>query len=101
MTFNSDRSKQVHEAILSRKLKKVTHPPLLFSNNNVSQVSSQKHIGVILDIKLVFEEYLKNLFNKTPFNFVVSTENIFSFIKTNIQNTFLISFPWEHIPQEQ
>ena len=41
------------------------HPPLLFSNNNASQVNSQTHLGVILDVKLTFEEHLKNVFNKT------------------------------------
>ena len=45
--------------------KMATHPPLLFNNNNVSQVSSQKHLGVILDVKLTFEEHLQNVFNKT------------------------------------
>ena len=64
MTFNPDRSKQTQEIIFSRKLKKATHPPLLFSNNNVSQVNSQTHLGAILDVKLTFEEHLKNVFNK-------------------------------------
>ena len=63
MTSNPDRSKQAQEIIFSRKLKKVTHPPLLF-NNNVSQVNFQIHLGVILDVKLTFEEHLKNVFNK-------------------------------------
>ena len=64
MTFNPDRSKQAREIIFSRKSKKVTHPPLLFNNSNVSQVNSQTHLGVILDGKLTFEEHLKNVFNK-------------------------------------
>ena len=51
MTFNPDRSKQTQEIIFSRKLKKATHPPLLFSNNNVSQVNFQTHLGIILDVK--------------------------------------------------
>ena len=38
---------------------------MLFNNNNVSQVNSQKHLGVILDVKLTFKEHLKNVFNKT------------------------------------
>ena len=54
MTVNLDRSKQAQEIIFSRKFKKATHPPLLFNNNNV-----------ILDVKLTFEEHLKNVFNKT------------------------------------
>ena len=53
------------EIIFSRKLKKATHPPLLFNNNSVSQVNSQKHLAVILDVKLTFEEHLKNVFHKT------------------------------------
>ena len=63
MTFNPDRSKQAQEIIFSRKLKKATHPPFLFINNSVSQVNSQTHLGVILDVKLTFEEHLKNVFN--------------------------------------
>ena len=42
-----------------------THPPLLFNNNNVSQVNFQAHLGVILDVTLTFKEHLKNVFNKT------------------------------------
>ena len=38
---------------------------MLFNNSNVSQVNSQKHLGVILDVKLTFEEHQKNVFNKT------------------------------------
>ena len=64
MTFNPDRSKQAQEIIFSRKLKKATHPPLLFNNNNVFQVNFQTHLVVILDLKLTFEEHLKNVFNK-------------------------------------
>ena len=65
MTFTPERSKQAQEIIFSRKLKKATHPPLHFNKNNVFQVNSQKHLGVILDVKLTFGEHLKNVFNKT------------------------------------
>ena len=65
MTFNPDRSKQVQEIIFNRKVKKGTHPPLLFNNSNVSQVNSQTHLRVISDVNLTFEEHLKNVFNKT------------------------------------
>ena len=36
VAFNPDRSYQAQEIIFGRKLKKTTHPPLLFNNNNVS-----------------------------------------------------------------
>ena len=58
MTFNPDHSKQAQEIIFRGKLKKATHPLLLSNNNNASQVNSQKHLGVLLDVKLTFEEYL-------------------------------------------
>ena len=58
MNFNPDSTKQAHEVIFSRKTKKICHP-LVFNNTNISQSSSQKHLGVILDSKLTFDEHLK------------------------------------------
>ena len=64
MCFNPDLNKQAQEVIFSRKLKKVCHSPLPFNNNNVSQASSQKHLGVTLDNRLTFDEHLTNVSNK-------------------------------------
>ena len=63
ITFNSDHSNQSQGIISSRKLKKAKNSTLLINNNIVSQVDSQIHIGVILNVKLTFN--LKNVFNKT------------------------------------
>ena len=57
MSFNLDLSKQAQEVIFSRKLKNVSHPPLVFNNVNVSSCKSQKHLGILLDAKLTFEEH--------------------------------------------
>ena len=65
MCFNPDYNKQAKEEIFSRKLKKVCHSPLHFNNNNVSQASSRKHLGLTLDNKLTFDEHLTNVSNKT------------------------------------
>ena len=59
MNFNPDPTKQVREFIFSRKAKEKNHPPLVFNNTSVSQSSSHKHLGVILDSKLIFDEHLK------------------------------------------
>ena len=59
MNFNPDPTKQAHEVIFSRKTKEIYHPQLVFNNTNVSQSSSQKHLGVILDSNLIFDEHLK------------------------------------------
>ena len=64
MIFNPDPSKQVQEVIFCRKSKRSTHPPLVSSNNNVSQAYSQNYLGVILDFKLIFEEHLNNVLAK-------------------------------------
>ena len=47
--------------MFSRKAKEIYHPPSVFNNTSVSQSSSQKHLGVILDSKLIFDEDLKIL----------------------------------------
>ena len=64
MSFNSDRSKQAQKVIFSHKLKRQTHPSLVFTNNNVSQTFCQKQLGVILDFKLTFEGHLDNILAK-------------------------------------
>ena len=61
MSFNPDPNKQAQEVIFSCKSKRSTHSPLVFSNNNVSQTYSQKHLGVILDFILTFTEHLNNV----------------------------------------
>ena len=64
MSFNPDPTKQAQEVIFSRKSKKTKHPPLFFNETLVSQTSSQKHLGIILDQKLTFEEHLQKIYTK-------------------------------------
>ena len=60
------RPKQIGpRGIFSRKLKRVTHPPLVFDNANISQSKSQKHLGIKLDSKLTFEDHYKTVLSKT------------------------------------
>ena len=63
-SFNPDPTKQSQETIFSRKLKKACHPSLFFNNNNVSQASSQKHLGLTLDNWLTFDKHLTNVSSK-------------------------------------
>ena len=64
MSFNPDPSKQAQEVIFSRKIQKTCHSYIYFNNKSVKQVPSQKHLGMILDTKLNFQEHLKNILNK-------------------------------------
>ena len=65
MSFNPDPNKQAQEVIFSRKTKKLNHPPLTFSKSTVSQSTYQKHLGVILDASLSFDEHLISVQSKT------------------------------------
>ena len=50
--------------ILSRKAKKEYLPSLAFNNTNASETNSQKHVSVVLDNLLSFEDHLKLTLNK-------------------------------------
>ena len=64
MSFNPDPSKQVKEVIFSRKANQEYHLTLIFDINNVSETNSRKHLGVVLDNRLSFEDHLKIILNK-------------------------------------
>ena len=64
MSFNPDPSKQALEVIFGRKAKEIHHPPLVLDYSSLSLSSSQKHLSVILDTKLIFDEHLKKVFLK-------------------------------------
>ena len=63
-SFSPDPGKQAQEVIFSCKLKKVSHLPLIFDNTNVSKCKSQRHLDIILDSKLIFNEHSKTVFSK-------------------------------------
>ena len=64
MSFNPDPSKQAQELIFSWKINKVYHPPLLFNNSTVQQISSQKRLGIHLDEELTFKHPINEKINK-------------------------------------
>ena len=64
MLFNPDPVKQAIEVCFSHKRDKVVYPPLQFNNNDVQSANSQKHLGLVLDSKLDFNEHVNNNINK-------------------------------------
>ena len=54
MSFNLDPSNQTQKAIFSCKIKKPSHPVLIFNNNQVTKTSYQKHFGLFLSEKINF-----------------------------------------------
>ena len=58
MRFNPDLNKQAQEVIFTRISKNMRRPPLIFNKSKVFQSTTQKHLGLVLDNRLSFEEYL-------------------------------------------
>ena len=63
MSFNPDPNKKGQEFIFPRNFKR-NHPSLNFNNMMVTQSTTHKHQGMILDTKLEFLEHLKDKLNK-------------------------------------
>ena len=55
MSFNLDPNKQAQEVIFTRKFQESVYPPLRFNNIAVTQSTTQRHLGMLLDVKLDFQ----------------------------------------------
>ena len=64
MSFNHDPNKQAIEVCFSNKRDKENCPPLQFHSTNVQVVDSQKHLGLVLDSKLNFNEHIESKITK-------------------------------------
>ena len=64
MSFNPDPTKQAQEIIFSRKTSYRNHPGLMFNNVIVNVTTIHKHLGMIFDSKLRFDEHLKSVLKK-------------------------------------
>ena len=64
MLFNPDPIKQAREVCFFHKREKVVYPPLKFNNNDVQSANGQKHLWLVLDSKLDFNEHVNNEINK-------------------------------------
>ena len=64
MNFSLDPSKQAQEVIFSRKLQKLFYLVLHFNNISVTQSTTQKHLDMLLDVKLDLQGHLKNIYSK-------------------------------------
>ena len=64
MQFNSDRNKQAQELYFSKKSDNQKSLDLTFDNSNVASSPSVKHLGILLDSRLNFNEHVKRKMNK-------------------------------------
>ena len=64
MSFNPEPNKQAVEVIFSHKIKPQHHPPIYFNNCPVVSLAFTKHLGIVLDSKLSFEQHLSEKISK-------------------------------------
>ena len=64
MSYNPDPTKQTQEIIFSRKTSQRNHPGLMFNKSIVNVTTIRKHLGMIFNSKLSFEEHLKSVLKK-------------------------------------
>ena len=56
MQFNADK---IEEVIFSTKRTRVVHPPLTLGNDEIKLKNEHKHLGMILDSKLNFQNHIR------------------------------------------
>ena len=64
MLFNPDPSNQAIEICFSHKPENKNYPSLIFNDTKVELATSQKHLGLILDSRLDFNEHIDYKINK-------------------------------------
>ena len=64
MQFNPDPNKQAQEVHFSKKSCIDNSLPITFNNTNVSTCTSQKHLGLLLDGRLNFNEHIQSKLSK-------------------------------------
>ena len=63
-SFNPDPNKQATEVCVSNKRDKENYQPLQFNSTDVQITDSQKHLDLILDSKLNFNEHIESKITK-------------------------------------
>ena len=58
MSFNLDPLKQAQEVLFSNKVTKTNRPNIIYNSNTVQKSANQKHLGLILNEKLTFNDLI-------------------------------------------
>ena len=81
MLFNPDPSKQAIEICFSHKRVNENYLSLVFNDTKVQLANSQKHLGLILDSDLDFNEHIDNKINKCNKNYRYIEKTFFNSVK--------------------
>ena len=63
MLFNPYTTKKATEVCFLHKCDNIPHEPLTFNNNKINSAPAQKHLGLILNSKFDFNQYINDKIN--------------------------------------
>ena len=91
MLFNPDFSKQALKVLFSNKVTKTNHPNIIFNGNMVQKSANQKHLSLILDEKLTFNDHITS--KLTTVNKLINTlGKLYHYMSRDSLVTIYISF---------
>ena len=96
MSFNLDPSKQAQEVLFSNTVTNTNHPSIIFNGNTVQKSANQKHLGLILDEKLTFNDHITS--KLTTVNKLTSTlRKLYHYMPRDSLVTIYTSFIRSHL----
>ena len=96
MSINPDPLKQVQEVLFSSKATQANHPNIVFYGNTVQNGANRKHVGLILDEKLTFNDHITSKLNTV--NKLTSTlRKLYHYIPRDSVATVYKSFVRPHL----
>ena len=90
MLLNPDPSKQAIEICFSYKCGYKNYPSLMFNDTKVQLATSQKHLGLILDSKLDFNEPIEKKPKQMQQNYRHNEKSLFNPVKKRPANNIQI-----------
>ena len=96
MKFNPDRNKQAQKVYFSNRTNKDGSLLITFDNSKVETISSQKHVGLILDERVNFNEHLEDKIDKC-FEIIGFLERLSNKLPSDVPLRIYKSFARSHL----
>ena len=96
MSFKPDPSKQAQKVLYFNKATKTDHPSVIFNGNILQNSANQKHLGLILDKKLTFNDHITSKL-ATVNKLTITFRKIYRFISRNSLIAIYKSFVRMHL----
>ena len=85
MPFNPDPNKQAIDVYFSNKRDKENYLPLQFNSTDVQRADGQKHLGLILEYKLNFNEHIESIGLMKKLSLTLSRKRLLTIYKSFVR----------------